>query len=315
MSLSKLQKLAGQAIVQVFETGSVRGDYGKVTLLPGDTGHLTYGKAQTTLGSGNLYFLIKDYVDASGAEFGRALKPFLPRLERKDTRLDRHRRFKRLLRNAGDDKVMREVQDIFFDRVYWEPTLRSAEYIGATTALGTAIIYDSRIHGSWHAVRDQVIAQYGALSALGEEPWMAKYVAHRRNWLANHSNPGLHPTVYRMDELKHLMNNGRWDLSVPFMVRGLSISDLSLELTGGRPPRASAEGPPRRLLKLDDPQFVGEDVREIQNALKAKGYTLTADGIFGSGTDTAIRDVQAAAALRGDGVVGGLTREALGLAP
>lgn len=27
--------------------------------MPGDTGHLTYGRAQTTLASGNLYLLLK----------------------------------------------------------------------------------------------------------------------------------------------------------------------------------------------------------------------------------------------------------------
>ena len=55
--LTDLQKKTAQAIVQIFETSRVLGNYGQVTLLRGDTGHLTYGKAQTTLGSGNLALL------------------------------------------------------------------------------------------------------------------------------------------------------------------------------------------------------------------------------------------------------------------
>ena len=61
MALAPLQKAAAQAIVNIFETGSVRGDYGEVTLIPGDSGQLTYGRSQTTLASGNLFLLIQDY--------------------------------------------------------------------------------------------------------------------------------------------------------------------------------------------------------------------------------------------------------------
>lgn len=41
--LTDLQKKAVQAIVNIFETGKPLGDYGKVTLLPNDTGHHVYG--------------------------------------------------------------------------------------------------------------------------------------------------------------------------------------------------------------------------------------------------------------------------------
>ena len=75
--LTELQKKTAKAIVNIFETGRPLGDYSKVTLLQGDTGHLTYGRSQTTLGSGNLYLLIKSYCKASGAtlaaELGRPI--------------------------------------------------------------------------------------------------------------------------------------------------------------------------------------------------------------------------------------------------
>ncbi len=314
MALTKLQKLAAQAIVQIFETGSVHGVYGQVTLIPGDTGHLTYGKAQTTLASGNLYFLIREYTETSQAAFAKKLRPFLDRLERKDTRLDRHKAFKRHLKAAGDDPVMQQVQDTFFDRVYWEPTLASADYIGAVTALGTAIIYDSRIHGSWHARRNEVIANQGALSEIGEDAWMRAYIAHRRNWLANHSNTILHATVYRMDALQQLIDQGNWDLALPFVVRGQAISEESLGTALPPEPSASAEeSSPDRLLKLKSPRMRGDDVRELQLALIAAGHALTDDGIFGPGTDAAVRAFQAESGLTADGIVGGLTREALGL--
>src|SRR5215470_7980476 len=127
MSLSALQKAAAQAIVNIFETGSVRGNYGDVTLLPGDSGQLTYGRSQTTLASGNLSLLIQAYCARTDGQFGAAMKAFLPSLEVCDRSLNYDAAFRGLLKDAGDDPVMREVQDGFFDSVYWDPAVRSAK--------------------------------------------------------------------------------------------------------------------------------------------------------------------------------------------
>jgi chitosanase len=109
--LTDLQKCTAQAIVNIFETSQVRGDYGKVTLLPRDTGHLTYGRSQTTLASGNLYLLIKAYCEAEGAQFAEPLQAYLDRLAARDLTLDNDLAFRDLLGNAGDDIVMHDVQD------------------------------------------------------------------------------------------------------------------------------------------------------------------------------------------------------------
>ena len=164
--LTDLQKRCAQAIVNVFETGRPLGNYGSVTLLAGDTGHLTYGRAQTTLTSGNLYLLIKAYCEASDAAFADQLRPYLDALDLRDLALDNNAALRQFLREAGDDPVMRREQDAFFDRVYWAPAVASADYIGAQTALGTAVVYDSRIHGSWHAMRDRTNERFGAPAAL-----------------------------------------------------------------------------------------------------------------------------------------------------
>ena len=79
--ISTLQKQSAQAIVNIFETGKALGDYGNVTLLAGDAGHLTYGRSQTTLASGNLLLLLRAYVAAPGATHAAVLKPFMPRVD------------------------------------------------------------------------------------------------------------------------------------------------------------------------------------------------------------------------------------------
>ncbi len=78
--LNKLQKKATQAIINIFETGKVLGEYDRVTLLAGDPGHLTYGRSQTTLASGNLHLLIKAYCENDLAEYGAELTSYLERL-------------------------------------------------------------------------------------------------------------------------------------------------------------------------------------------------------------------------------------------
>ncbi|MBI3444900.1 MAG: chitosanase, partial [Magnetospirillum sp.] len=88
MAISDLQKKTAQAIVNIFETGRVHGDYGQVTLLAGDSGQLTYGRSQTTLASGNLYLLIKDYCAAAGANLASSLAPYLEGLEKGDSALN-----------------------------------------------------------------------------------------------------------------------------------------------------------------------------------------------------------------------------------
>ena len=75
--LTPTQKKTAESIINLFETDEVLGDYSKVTLLAGDTGHLTFGRSQTTLGSGNLYELVRRYCDNGGAHFGARLAPWL----------------------------------------------------------------------------------------------------------------------------------------------------------------------------------------------------------------------------------------------
>jgi len=305
--LTDTQKKTAQAIVQIFETGRVLGDYGAVTLLAGDTGHLTYGKAQTTLASGNLALLIADYCRADGAAFAGSLIPFQARLDQRDLSLDHDGTFRSLLREAGDDPVMQTVQDGFFDRVYWQPAMASLAFVGGRTPLTAAVVYDSRIHGSWHRMRDRTNAEKGTLAELGENAWVNAYIATRRDWLATHSNKLLGKTVYRMDSLQGLVNENAWDLPLPLHVRGVRIDGASLAGTV----RVSAADPDERVLRLARPMLQGNDVRALQQALKAKGIAVEVDGIYGGDTERAVIRFQIQANLTVDGIAGPATLGAL----
>lgn len=311
--LSEWQKETAKAIVNIFETGSARGDYARVTLLAGDSGHLTYGRAQTTLGSGNLYLLLKSYCASPRALHATALRPYLPRLAGIDLRLDTDRTFHRLLKEAGADPAMQATQDAFFDRVYWTPAATAAEKLGLVEALSAAVVYDSAVHGSWRAMRDRTVAQVGLPGRAGARKWTQAYIAERRAWLAGHANGLLRKTVYRMDAFAALAAAGNWSLSLPMTVRGVRIGEDVLGAPVPAPVSASADDAAMRMLRLAEPRMAGSDVRALQEALVKEGYALNCDGVFGENLDKALRSFQRQFGLVDDGVAGTATRLMLGI--
>jgi len=293
------QAMAARAIVNIFETSAVRGDYSMVTLLPGDTGRLTYGRAQTTLGSGNLHLLVSRYCAVPGARFGARLRAWLPALAARSATADTDNKLHNLLRASADDPVMRDVQDAFFDDSYWQPAVRAANRLGIHSPLGIAVVYDGWVHGSWAAMRDRTSAN-GSPADVGEHEWIARYVRVRRDWLATHSNALLRNTVYRMDAFQRLIDQECWGLALPLVVRG---HEISLATLTALPPNCyDGPQPGSRPLAVQSPLQRGLDVRLLQLALSDQGCDIRADGIFGNASARFVRAFQGTAELPETGV-------------
>lgn len=299
VALAATQALAARAIVNIFETGEVRGDYSAVTLLPGDTGRLTYGRAQTTLGSGNLHLLISRYCATAGARFGARLRPWLPALATRSPAADADQKLHNLLRASADDTVMRDVQDAFFDELFWEPAARAATRLGIRSPLGTAVVYDSWVHGSWAPLRDRTNAS-GTIAGVGEHDWVQRYVRNRRDWLGTHGNALLRTTVYRMDAFQRLIDQEAWGLQLPLVVRG---HEISLGTLSALPPNCyDGPQPGSRPLGVQSPLQRGLDVRLVQLALSDQGCDVRADGIYGSASARFIRAFQLTSELPETGI-------------
>jgi len=309
--LTETQKQTAQAIVNIFETGRTEGDYGRVTLLRNDPGHLTYGRSQTTLASGNLYLLIRAYCDSPGALYASDLRQFLSRLASCDLTLDDDPQIQALLKSAGGDPVMHKVQDQFFDRFYWSPAVQSASELGIVTALGTGVVYDSCIHGSWGRVRDMNTARNGTPALHGEQKWIISYVEVRKDWLANNPNVLLRSCVYRMETFEELIGEAKWDLGLPLQIRGVTVDASALQ--DRTPVNVSAENESEKTLFLTDPPMRGGNVKAVQIALQKAGFNVTPDGLFDKDTDMAVRSLQNSKGLISDGIVGLATRSALSL--
>ena len=92
---------------------------------------------------------------------------------------------------------------------------------------------------------------------------------------------------------------------------------LKAEIEGGAPtPQPAPVGwELSRVLKRTSSIMKGEDVRAVQRALIARGYSCGAsgaDGQFGAGTESAVKAFQKANGLAADGIVGQNTCEKLG---
>jgi chitosanase len=290
-NITVTQAAVAKAIVNLFETGVVLGEYGNVTLIAGDTGHLTFGRSQTTLGSGNLAQLLQQYCANQGARFAGRLAPFLPRFTAIDHTLDDDHTLHNVLRASADDPVMRDTQDAFFDKTYWQPAVRAAGKLELRSPLALTVVYDSFVHGAWSAIRDRTTQSVGAPAAIGERAWISAYVATRRDWLENHARSDLRPTVYRMDAFKRLIDQGFWGLELPLVVRGKEISPLTL---AAMPPGCyDGPQPGSRPLTLSAPLARGLDVRLLQLGLSDRGVDIQADGIFGQTTLNLVKTWQA----------------------
>ncbi len=73
------------------------------------------------------------------------------------------------------------------------------------------------------------------------------------------------------------------------------------------------ESIPDRRLSLTQPYLEGDDVRQLQEALVKATITVKVDGVFGPGTEEAVKKFQKLKDLTVDGIVGPATRSALGL--
>jgi chitosanase len=302
--MNDIQKATIAAIVNVFETGRPRGDYSAIAVMKGDTGHLSYGRSQVSLGSGKLFQLLSQYCQAADAKFKDQLTPLLPRFQRIDTSLDQDADTKALLKQAGTDPVMRSTQDQFFNQKYLGPACEAAEQFGIASALGNAVVYDSFVQGGWGRLSPRL----GKVTASqNEKDWVGKYVGIRKDWLLGLHTP-LPSTVYRMDSFSSLIGDDKWDLPLPIKVHNVSITP-DLLMIAGAAPSATA-----RILTLVSPYMRGDDVKEVQTALNNNGLTNGCDGVYGPFTDALAKKWKVSKGITTETGVGPLTRKSLGLA-
>jgi chitosanase len=217
--LSKKGKI--QSILNVFETGSLKGDYSKVSIFsdgPKDIRQITYGKSQTTEW-GNLRKLILKYVEKNG-QYSTFFRPYLSKIG--TTSLVNDVAFINKLKSAGSDSIMKEAQDEFFDEQYWNPAIDFFKKNGFTLPLSALVIYDSYIHsGSVPIFLRKRFSELPPVSGGDEKKWVEQYLVTRQDWLSKHSRPILRSTTYRTKNMLVAVREKNWNLDKPFYANGV----------------------------------------------------------------------------------------------
>ncbi|HEU4574625.1 MAG TPA: chitosanase [Chitinophagaceae bacterium] len=210
-----------QDVISVFETSSVKPRYDILVTLhdgPGKCLQITYGKHQTTE-YGNLKALIKMYCDSYG-RYASDLRSYLAYIGRPDTPLAKNESFKHLLKLAGTDYTMHEVQDKFFDQYYWDPAFKFFQQNNFSLPLSMLVIYDSYVHSG--GILDFLRRRFGERTPINsgnERRWIKAYTSVRDKWLENHTNEILPPTDYRTDCLLEAIDTNNWELQHPVICK------------------------------------------------------------------------------------------------
>jgi chitosanase len=225
MNLTAQQKRICEQVVNVFETGSLQGDYSAIARFddgPHRIRQVTYGRSQTTE-YGKLHDLVEQYVESNGS-LSDKLKPFVDKIGH--TPLVDDDKFLNLLREAGKDPVMQQVQDEFFYEHYFMPAMAWAGANGFSLALSALVIYDSFIHsGSIPGFLRKLFPAETPSNGGDEKSWITEYVEARDGWLRNHSNLLLRKTVYRTECFQCEIKRSNWNLlTLPIDAHGTWVS-------------------------------------------------------------------------------------------
>lgn len=224
MAFSERAKMVAMAIIKVFETGKPLGDYSAIAVLKDGAG-ISYGISQFTHKSGSLYAVLARFQELGGA-LPQVISDNLANFKNKAyiTSTANSTSIKTALKKLGTDPIMRQAQrEVAFEK-YLKPSIKVCEGSGFVYPLSLAVIYDSKVHGSYNTIRDRVP------TGLSEKAWIARYVDEREKWLRNHKKTVLHSTVYRPQTFRNLIKKDNWALNLPLVAHGRTITAKELEV-------------------------------------------------------------------------------------
>lgn len=188
---------------------------------------ITYGRFQTTE-FGNLKKLLEMYIQSNG-DYADYFRPFLDQVGiirdgvPKSLYLDDA--FVDKLKIAGrEDSAMQEVQDEFFEKIYFQPALNWFVSQGFLLPLSLLVIFDSHIHsGGMLGFLRKRFSEYPPILGGDEKTWITQYVATRHAWLANYETKETRASKYRTQTFKNLIAQDNWNLDKPFTTQGIKF--------------------------------------------------------------------------------------------
>jgi chitosanase len=180
-----------------------------------------------TEGGGNLKKVLERYIEQGGA-LAKDLQAFMPGMGDKSRgSLAGNQAFIALLKSAGKEQIMQQVQREEFDRMYLNPAIRWGEIYKFTLNLSFLTIADSYLHsGSMLPFLMAKFPEKKPVDGGNEKKWITDYLDARKSWLANHSNKILNGTVYRANCYLIEASKGNWDLQTAVVMHGTNIGRI-----------------------------------------------------------------------------------------
>jgi hypothetical protein len=226
------------AITSIFESGRPEGN--PAAYQNSDAGIVSYGRHQATVASGSLAAVLDAFFPRSSSATSQALRnEFASRVGQRDGSLRDNGRFKELLLAAAAEPAMTEAQDEVFEANFYRPAVEQARKRGIRTPLGVAAFYDTRIQGGLGDVLVAVTQRVGqAVGEVDEANWLAAFLEERETWLRRvadkfdargerKSAEFIRTSIFRVKELRMLLEAGNVGLTGEFMVRGQKVRGIS----------------------------------------------------------------------------------------
>ena len=213
--------------LSVAETGRPEWDPGAVYVYADDNRY-NPPRRQITLSigfteNGNLSKVIRAYVDKPGSLAG-SFKSYLPGMGARGNSLADNAFFKNLLKQAGADPVMGQVQKDLFDGLYLGPAFAWADTNGFVEPLSYLVIADSFLHsGSMLGFLMDRFPEKKPAAGGNERKWIMDYLRARHDWLRKHSTKILNKTVYRAECFLEAIAKDNWDLSSGLVMNGTKV--------------------------------------------------------------------------------------------
>lgn len=153
MSFTDEQIKACLAINQLFESGTFRGDVGKVAVMAEDAGKddgagISYGRNQVTENSGGLYALLFEEYAPRGGQFASSFQEYQSSLYHRGGSvslkgaLTNNQAFRQTLRDAGTDPIMGQAQSVIVRDKYMTPALQVCKEMNMRLPLSLAAMFD-----------------------------------------------------------------------------------------------------------------------------------------------------------------------------
>lgn len=220
------------AMTMIHDTGRPR-NYTAVYVI---ANNLYYG-AGGSLGNGTLNDLLHRYVDSPNARFAAQIREYFPRLQAKDNTLADDKDFKNLLlRAAGEDPAMTQLQERMLQDRYFEPARKECSDIGIASALGYALIADTHYQmgrGSYETIKQATMQALDGtpITGIDEHEWLREFAKQRVTRAASlrvsgaQMNSVQDQTRRRTETYTKLMDMNKWDLAAPVPVAGFMLVD------------------------------------------------------------------------------------------